>query len=555
MSCFGAGGGIKALLMRLTFALSAFALLSALPLSAHADVVTDWNKNAVDEIRKLGIGPNPATRTLAIAHIAAYEAVNAVTKTHEPYHAALTPTLPVSQPAAAASAVYWALVLQFPNDKPALDALFTQSLAEIADGPAKQHGIELGKAAAVDIFTLRIGDGSSASATYPGSTDPGKWRPTPRADLSTPLAAAEPWWRSVKPFALTAPEQFRPAAPPAITSPEFATAYLETKALGKIDSATRTAEQTQVANFWKQPTHVPFNAIARSVSKAKELSLEANARLFALLNITLADTRVAVCDAKYEYGFWRPITAINTDTDYGNAAAVPDTTWLPLLETPNHPEYPSGHSITGGGGGRLLASVFGSDAVAFSVGSDSLPDVTRGFAKFSDAEQENANSRIYGGIHYRFSNDTGIALGHQLADYVVANYLKPVAVVPTGEGGAAGESAVGGGGQSSVGGGGQSSVGGVGNAASAGDSGVAGDSAGPDDEGGAGGEAGAAPSGGKGGKGGGGSAGKPPPPPPGEDDDDRGWSVVHPGHASRVFGLCLLLGAIGLAWRRRRQKQ
>src|SRR6478752_5497717 len=325
--------------MRLTFAVSAFVLLSALPLRARADAVTDWNQNAVDEIRKLGLGPNPATRSLAIAHIAAYEAVNAVTKKHEPYHASLTPTLPVSQ------------------------------------------------TAAVDIFTLRIGDGSSATATYPGSTDPGKWRPTPRADLSTPLAASEPWWRNVKPFALTAPEQFRPAAPPAISSAEFATAYLETKSFGKIDSTTRTADQTQIANFWKQPTHVPFNAIARSVSKAKEFSLEENARLFALLNITLADTRIAVWDAKYQYGYWRPITAINTDTDYGNAAAVPDTTWLPLLETPNHPEYPSGHSVTGGGGGRLLATVFGTDDVSFAVGSDSLTGTTRGFERFSDAEQ------------------------------------------------------------------------------------------------------------------------------------------------------------------------
>jgi MYXO-CTERM domain-containing protein len=530
--------------MRLTFALSAFALLSALPLKARADVLTDWNKNTVDEIRKLGLGPNPATRTLAIAHIAAFEAVNAVSKNHEPYHAVLTPSLPVSQPAAVISAVYWALVLQFPNEKSTLDALLTESLAEIPDGAAKQHGIDLGKAAAVDIFTLRIGDGSTASATYPGSTDSGKWRPTPRADLSTPLAAAEPWWRSVKPFALTTPEQFRPAPPPAITSPEFATAYLETKALGKIDSATRTADQTQIANFWKQPTHVPFNAIARSVSKAKAFSLEENARLFALLNITLADTRIAVWDAKYQYGYWRPITAINTDVDYGNAAAVPDTTWLPLFETPNHPEYPSGHSITGSGGARLLAAVFGSDEVSFAVGSDTLAGVTRGFEKFSDAEQENANSRIYGGIHYRFSNETGIALGHQVADYVLANYLKAIPA-PGGEGGAGGESAAGGGGQGPVAGGTRVADGGVG-----------GDNAGPSDEGGAAGEAGApAQSGGKGGGGGGATGGKPGTPAPALDDDgDLGCSIAPPGSASTAFGLTLLLGAAGLAWRRRREQ-
>ena len=536
--------------MRLTFALSAFALLSALPLSARADVVTDWNKNAVDEIRKLGLGPNPATRTLAIAHIAAYEAVNAVTKTHAPYHASLTPVLPVSQPAAAVSAAYWSLVLLYPNEKPTLDTLLEQSLNDIPEGEAKQHGLDLGKAAAVDIFTLRIGDGSAAAATYPGSTDPGQWRPTPRADTSaTPLAASEPWWRNVKPFALTSPEQLRPAAPPAITSSEFATAYLETKALGKIDSATRTADQTQAANFWKQPTHVPFNAIARSVSKAKDFSLAENARLFALLNITLADTRIAAWDAKYRYGYWRPTTAINTDTDYGNAAAVPDTTWLPLLETPNHPEYPSGHSVTGGGGGHLLASVFGSDTVSFAVGSDSLTGVTRGFEKFSDAEQENANSRIYGGIHYRFSNDTGIALGHQIADYVLANYLKPVVLAPTGEGGAGGVSSAGGGGQGSLAGG-----------TTVGDGGVGGSSADPSDEAGAAGEDGAAPSAGRvgasgGASGAGGTGGKPASPPAAEDDGDSGCSIGSRGHAPSGFALTLLMGAAGLAWRRRREQR
>jgi len=528
--------------MRLTLTLSTLALLSAVPLSARADVVTDWNKNAVDEIRKLGLGPNPATRTLAIAHIAAYEAVNAITKTHEPYHAKLTPVLPVSQPAAAVSALYWALVLQFPNEKPALDLLFEQSLSEIPDGDDKQHGLDLGKAAAVDIYTLRLGDGSTATGTYPGSTEPGKWRPTPRADTSAaPLAASEPWWRKVKPFALTSADQLRPPAPPAINSAEFATAYLETKSLGKIDSTTRTPEQTQIANFWKQPTHVPFNAIARSVSKTKELSLAENARLFALLNITLADTRIAVWDAKYEYGYWRPITAINTDADYGNPAATPEPGWLPLLETPNHPECPSGHSTTGGGGGRLLAALFGSDEIPFAVGSDSLTGVTRGFERFSDAEQENANSRVYGGIHYRFSNDAGITLGHQIADYVVANYLKPLPANPAGEGGSGGNSA---------GGGGQPAVAGRGNG---GDGGVAGESAGSNEEGGAAEAGGAGPSGGYGGSNAGGTGGKPTAPAPLE--DDGGCAIAPRGQTSSTFALTLLFGAAGLAWRRRRDRR
>ena len=425
--------------MRITLTAAAFTVAAFLPFNSRADVITDWNKTTVDEIRKLGLGPNPASRALAIAHIAAYEAVNTLSKTHEPYHAALAVTLPASADAAAVSAFHLALVLLLPAEKSALDAAYTQSLAEIPDGAARANGIALGESSAVAIFTARIADGSATSATYAGSTDAGKWRPTP----SLLQAALEPGWRFVTPFGLTKPEQFRPAPPPAITSEAFATAYLETQSLGKSDSTTRSVEQTNIANFWKQPTHVPLNAIARAVAQAKALTLAENARLFALLNITIADTRIAVWDAKYEYGYWRPITAINTTTDYGNAAAVPDATWSPLLETPNHPEYPSGHSITGAGGLRTLAGFFGGDQVSFAVGSDTAAGVTRGFESFTDAEQENANSRIYGGIHYRFSNETGIAVGHQIADYISANYLKELPSPTGGEAGEAGAAGAG----------------------------------------------------------------------------------------------------------------
>jgi len=523
--------------MRITLTSAAFTIAAFLPLNARADVITDWNKVTIDEIRKLGLGPNPASRILAIAHIAAYEAVNTLSKTHEPYHATLSANLPASADAAAASAFHLALVLLIPQEKATLDAAYTQSLALLPDGPARTNGIALGEASAVAIYTSRIGDGSAAVVAYPGSTDPGKWRPTP----SLLQAALEPGWRFVTPFALTKPEQFRPVAPPAITSSEFAVAYTETQSLGKNDSTTRSAEQTNIANFWKQPTHVPLNAIARSIAKLKDLPLAEDARLFALLNITIADTRIAVWDAKYEYGYWRPITAINTTTDYGNAAAVPDATWSPLLETPNHPEYPSGHSITGGGGLRTLSTFFGSDAVSFAVASDTAPGVTRGFEKFSDAEQENANSRIYGGIHYRFSNETGIAVGHQIADYVSSNYLKelPFATGAAGQGGEAGEAGADSGGSPSTPSAGSAAGGESGNAL--------------------GGEAGAAtPSGGSAGSGGAsaGSGGKPPLPPlpdPGTDQSNS-CSVGGPSSQWGIFGTTLALGAVLFKLRRRRAR-
>jgi len=525
--------------MRNTLTLAAFTIAAFLPLSAHADVVTDWNQTTIDEIRKLGVGPNLASRALAIAHIAAFEAVNTLSKTHEPYRAVLPVNLPASADAAAASAFHLALVLLFPAEKTALDTAYAQSLAAVADGPARANGIQLGEASAVAIFTARIGDGSAASATYPGSTDAGKWRPTP----SLLQAALEPAFRFVTPFALTKPEQFRPAPPPDITSAAFATAYLETQSLGKSDSATRSVEQTKIANFWKQATHVPLNAIARGIAKAKELTLAENARLFALLNITIADTRIAVWDAKYEYGYWRPVTAINTTTDYGNAAAVPDATWAPLLETPNHPEYPSGHSITGGGGLRTLATFFGGDAVPFAVASDSAPGVTRGFEKFSDAEQENANSRIYGGIHYRFSNETGIAVGHQIADYVSANYLKELPPPANGSAGAGGQD--GDAGEAGAGSAGEPSTAGAGNA-TAGDGGEA--------LGGTGGQAGG--TGGTGGQAGGAKGGAPPAPnlPDPGTAQSNSCSIAAPSGQWGLFGTTLTLGAAFLAARRRRSR-
>jgi len=525
--------------MRIKLTAAAFMIAAVLPLESRADVVTDWNKTTVDEIRKLGLGPNPASRALAIAHIAAYEAVNTLSKTHEPYRAALPVNLPASPDAAAASAFHLALVLLFPAEKAALDAAYEQSLAAIPDDPARANGIQLGEASAVAIFTARIADGSATTSTYPGSTGPGKWRPTP----SLFQAALEPGWRFVVPFALSKPEQFRPPPPPAVDSAAFATAYLETQSVGKSDSSSRTAEQTNIANFWKQPTHVPVNAIARSVSKVRNLTLDQNVRLFALLNITIADTRIAVWDAKYEYGYWRPVTAINTTTDYGNADAVPDSTWTPLLETPNHPEYPSGHSTTGGGGLRALGTFFGSDEVSFAVGSDSAPGVTRGFDRFSDAEQENANSRIYGGIHFRFSNETGIAVGHQIADYVFTNSLKELPPPPSsgGEGGVAGE----------VGEAGTSN--GAGTAGTGGRAGAAAGGTG-DEVRGAGGDAGAAtPSGGKPSGGAPSASGAPNRPDPGTDQTNS-CSVGGPSSPWGLFGATLALGAALFVVRRRRQR-
>ena len=200
----------------------------------------------------------------------------------------------------------------------------------------------------------------------------------------------------------------------------------------------RSTEQTDTANFWRVNTEIPFNAIARTVASRGSRSIEENARLFALLNVALADSRIAIWDSKYAIGYWRPVTAIRLGDRDGNPDTAGDPTWRPLLETPAHPSYVSGHSGTGAAGAAVLAKIFG-DTTTFALSSDTLVGAVRSFSSFSAAAQQNADSRLYGGIHWRFDNERGLALGQALGNYVADNLLALNPPDPGGEGGAGGE--------------------------------------------------------------------------------------------------------------------
>jgi len=229
---------------------------------------------------------------------------------------------------------------------------------------------------------------------------------------------------------MTSGSQFRPPLTPALDSAEYATAFNEVKSLGRSDSTTRTTDQTQIANFWKDAAGTSYafghwNTIAQGVSAQRGLGLVADARLFALLNIATADALISSWDAKYTYNFWRPITAIRAaDTD-GNPDTAPDADWAPLIGTPNFPSYTSAHSTVSGAAAAVLTTLFG-PGYHFTVGSEGLPGVTRSFASFDAAAAEAGQSRIYGGIHFRFDNQNGLASGHALGQFVVGNFLRPV---------------------------------------------------------------------------------------------------------------------------------
>jgi membrane-associated phospholipid phosphatase len=389
-----------------------------------ANVVLEWNQLALHAVGQARLSPVFVSRDLAITQAAVYDAVVAIDRSFEPYFAHVHASRGASLEAAAAQAAHDTLAALFPSQAGTFDSALAADLVGIPPGRARQ-GSDVGHAVAQQILDWRSTDGSTAVVNYTPGTDPGDWQPTPPANLP----ALAPQWPYVTPFALTSGSQFRPAPPPALDSAAYADAFNEVKDLGRVDSTTRTAEQTQIARFWNDGLGTAFamgywNRIAQQVATDQGLSLVQDARLFALLNIAEADAQISCWDAKYAYNLWRPVTAIRAaDTD-GNPATDPDSTWTPLLTTPNFPSYTSAHSTLSGAGAGILTALFG-DSYHFTVTADGLPGVTRSFDSFEAAAAEAGRSRIYGGIHYQFDNANGQALGGEVAGYVVGGFLLP----------------------------------------------------------------------------------------------------------------------------------
>jgi MYXO-CTERM domain-containing protein len=422
------------------FALLALLLLGSVS-GARADLITDWNQIAVQTANTLSSNANYAPRVLAITHIAIHNALAAIDKTHAPYATSveLTYKEPVSREAAVLGAAHYALSVLVPAKKNDLTAKLAAALAKLPNDAAQKNGLDLGVAAADAIISARASDGSlNTEAPYLGSEDAGKWRPTGKDANNNPVPGVDPHWRKLVPFALSSPADFRAAEPPAVNSPQYLADLAEVRSLGgSLATSTtpgkRTLNQTEIAKFWENSSHIPFNAVARQISKEQNLTLAERARLFAQLNIAMSDARVAVWDSKYFYSAWRPITAIVTGDGAEDDGSTTDAEWVPYLATPAHPEYPSGHSTTGAAAVAVLKAWFG-DEVPFTVASESLPEVTRSYTTLSQAALENGRSRIYGGIHFNYANLAGQQLGKSVGEHVLATQLLelPPAVIDAG---------------------------------------------------------------------------------------------------------------------------
>ena len=386
---------------------------------ARADVVTDWNV-LTNSLVSNDIGNNPRLRTLSLVHVAMSDAINTVQNKYTRVVATLPLTPNASAEAAATTAARQILLQIYPEQKAKIEEVYAASLKAIPDGPAKAEGIKLGAEVAAAVQADRATDGTDAPDTYRPHAAPGVYVPT-----TTPV-----WdqWARAKPWVFKSADQFRPGPPPALTSAEWARDYNEVKTLGGTKSTARTAEQSEAVKFWGNVNFGgAWQGAARELAVKKELPLAECARLFALLNMSLANAYIVNWDAKYHYNFWRPVTAIRNGDQDGNDATERDAAWTSFNPNPMHPEYPSQATINATIASAVLESVFGPvKAIPFTATDVRDAKKTRHFASLAEMAEEQKNVRVWGGVHYRFAIRTSDEVGPKLAAYMIENTLKPV---------------------------------------------------------------------------------------------------------------------------------
>jgi hypothetical protein len=320
------------------------------------------------------------------------------------------------------------LIKQFPAQADTLNGHRNASLAALDEdgdgvlGQSVQRGVVWGQHVADEIWAWRSVDGfNPPPPAVNGSMETGVWRPTPPAFAS----GAVPQLAYTLPFIIDSVDNFLPPGPNALGSLDYAIDYDEVKAMGRVDSAFRTDDETLLSVFWAGNTPGFWNRAAVEMAERYDLSLLEKARVLAAMNTAVSDSVFSCRNAKYLFLTWRPITAIPLGDTDGNDATLADGTWSSLLTTPNHPEYPSGHSSQSGAAAGVLGAFFG-DANDFALTSETAPGVNRYYSSFAAAAEEAGDSRIFGGIHYRKACTDGKALGEQIAEYVLQNAFRRV---------------------------------------------------------------------------------------------------------------------------------
>lgn len=405
-------------------------LIVAAPTSAATNapadpaVISDWNtiatttllgdptKSVIEDILYLGF-----------THAAVFNAVVGIEGRYAPYRFHSRAPRGASSQAAAVAAAHKVLVTYAPYAQTNLDAAYDASLARIPDSRAKIRGVRYGVLAADTLIAQRANDGRNAPVLFTRPPAPGVWRPTPPASLPFTV----PWMGAVKPLLVRSGAQFGdPGPPPALASARYTRDFDEVKKLGSANSTTRTTEQTATARFFSGNPIIQFNTALRDQMSVRQLDIVGAARMFAAVGMSYADAIISVWYAKYRYGFWRPITAINlADTD-GNPATTADPGWVPLLATPPYPDYVSGYSGAIGAFTRALERVLQTRHLRLNFISTAVPGVTRSYDSGTVLDREVVDARVWLGFHFRFADTRGLRMGHQVADWALDRYFRPV---------------------------------------------------------------------------------------------------------------------------------
>lgn len=406
-------------------------LMSLLSRASAEDPVTHWNGVAEQAVKTAHDAPPVAALDFALVHLAVYDAVESLDRRYQPYDAYVADA--TGSPAAAtAKAAHDVLVWLFPQQATTLDTAYAAYLTGNGIDPG-DPGVAVGQQAASALESLRANDGRNPvnPPKFFGNTMIGQWRPTLSLLPGPPPSGApglDPWVANVTPFTMNSNSQFRVDPPPDLSSDTWAEDYNEVKAVGSLTSTVRTPEQTEIGYFWADSGPVLWQNALRYIAGHYVGNVGDSARMYALAEAALADAQIACWDSKYFYNFWRPITAIRLGDQDGNPGTEVDPNWQPLINTPNFPEYPSGHASTSGAVSHALRLYFGTDEIAFQMTTTNASAVqpTRTFSRLSQAEDEVIDARVYVGIHYRNSDRVARAQGLQVANWVFKNFFRPV---------------------------------------------------------------------------------------------------------------------------------
>jgi hypothetical protein len=366
---------------------------------------------------------------MGFVHAAVYNAVVGIEGGYQPYRFRTKAPQGASSQAAAVAAAHKVLVEYSPDAQHAdLDTAYAASLAKIPDGDAETRGVTFGKLAADTLIKQRVDDGRNASITFTQEPAPGVWRPTPAPTTPPNLSPfAVPWLGSVTPLLVKSSDQFgEPGPPPKLTSERYTKEFNEVKTLGSMNSTQRTTEQTDTAKFYSGNGLVQFNAALRDQVIVRKLDIADAARMFAAVNMSLADAIISVWHSKHVYPFWRPITAIQLAGTDDNPATDSDPSWQPMLATPPYPDYVSGYSGLIGAFTRALRETFHTHQLQLTFISTAVPNVTRFYDSEKAACQEVVDARVWLGIHFRSADVRGAQMGQQVADWALDRYFRPV---------------------------------------------------------------------------------------------------------------------------------